>query len=177
MIIITGLSGSGKSTMGPELAKYLGDQKAYLDEDPSFKQDKPKVKYQGRDVNLWDAEEAIDFDDLSTRTLLKVANHQRVVLTGFYFPPSFLQTLPVEKIIVLDISPEISIARRQKSKSLSSPAKGFDLDKDRWMVENYTYPFFKKGLENLENSFHGLVYHIDATQEPFVVWKELLGLI
>lgn len=178
LVVVTGLSGSGKSYMGPKLAEYLGDQEAYLDEDKSFKSSSqmPRIEFRGREVTLWDSEESVDIQNLRERISKKSTFHRRVVVTGFYLPPHLLEDFPVEVYIVLDIDPKTSLERRQRSKAPLAASGKFDPDKDKWMMENYTFPFYQKGLRKIEGQKSVKVHHIDASKSPEEVWEDIKKL-
>ncbi len=90
LIVITGLSGSGKSTQGRDLAGFLGA--AYIDQDKSFihPRDMGTVEYKGREVPLYDQESSLDFIRLREAIAAKSFSTKKVVLVGFYLPPKVL---------------------------------------------------------------------------------------
>jgi len=183
LIIVLGLSGAGKSTLGPNIAEYLGS--AYLDEDQFFRPHKemPVVDYPAKDrvlksrqTKLWDHENSIDFAAMTKAINKKFKEHTLVVFTGFYVPPDILLGwgYVIDRFLIFDICPEVSLARRQHSKAVKSPGGKWDVKKDRWMMENYTWPFYQKGLKLVENSAKRLGYaiqHIPAEGNPSEVWS------
>lgn len=182
LIVVLGLSGAGKSTLGPNIAEYLGS--AYLDEDQFFRPSKemPVVDYMAKDrvlksrqTKLWDHENSIDFFAMAKAINKKFKEHSLVVLTGFYVPPDILLGwgYTVDRFLILDISPETSLSRRQHSKAVLSPNGEWDAKKDEWMMENYTWPFYQKGLTLVENSAERIGYqiqHVPAEGNQGEVW-------
>jgi hypothetical protein len=136
----------------------------------------PRVEFRGREVTLWDSEESVDVQNLRERISKKSALHHKVVVTGFYLPPHILEDFPIEEYIVLDIDPKLSLERRQRSKSMLATSGKFDPDKDRWMMENYTFPFYQKGLRKVEEQNSVRIYHIDASRSPEEVWEDIKKL-
>lgn len=176
VIIITGLSGAGKSTIGPKLADYLGAD--YIDQDRFYRHPStfPLVATpSGKKVRLWDHEGCIDFDRLVEGVWTKLRTTQTVILTGFYLPPKLLSSLPVVRYLILDIDYEICLTRRAKSKSILAAPRKFDTNQDRWMVETYVLPFYQKGLDQILTS--GMrVDRVQAGPKNDQVWSSVKGL-
>ena len=173
LIVITGMSGCGKSTVGPKLAEHLGA--GYLDEDKFYipKDEMPKVDYKGRKVTLWDDEKCINFPALKEAICKKSVERKFVVLTGFYLPPGFLDEFPIEAYVILNIDEETSLERRQKSKTIMAASGVFDLEKDKWMIKNYVIPFNQKGLRKVRSATHFPVHEINGLGTKEEVWSRV----
>lgn len=176
LIIISGLSGAGKSTIGPMLADYLDAD--YIDQDKFFRRPStfPLVATpKGKKVRLYDHESCIDFDRMTNIISDRLKRFETVVLSGFYLPPKFFSDLPLTRYIVLDIDYEVCLARRAKSKAILAAPRKFDTEQDRWMVETYVLPFYREGLDQILMS--GVkVDRIQADVKSDIVWSEVKKL-
>jgi thymidylate kinase len=183
LIIITGLSGSGKSTLGERLANHLSSptrRVTHIDEDDFYFHPStfPTAKYEGKNVRIWDHESCVDFDRMC-HNVVEALKSRLVILTGFFLPPHvmfpILEVVTPAVYIVLNIPPEVSLQRRAVSKGSRkapsgiappSPSSGWNLDKDKWMMEKFIYPFYEVGqtlLRESESSKKWKIETIDGT--------------
>jgi thymidylate kinase len=174
VIVITGLSGSGKTSQGRDLAGFL--DAAYIDQDKSFihPRDMGTVDYKGHPVPLYDQESSIDFLFLRETVAAKSFSKRKVILVGFYLPPKVLENFNVTKYIILNIDQETSMERRKRSKSRSGR---WNAVKDEWMVKNYVVPFYQKGIRKMkETDGEYDIVEIDATRSREEVWNDVKAL-
>lgn len=151
LVVISGISGSGKSTIGEKVAEELGW--SYLDMDTFYLQMKPIVRLStGETVTNWDTLEAIDVNKLKER-LRQLLERNNVLFTGFAPDPTIFPVRPTvhihlgtgrnaEEII------ERSILSRRRSKGFT----GQKAVKDERMVREIVYPFYEKVM-------NGFGYH------------------
>lgn len=177
LIVITGFSGAGKSTMGLRLATRL--DAGYVDEDKFFvrRELMPKVTYQGKPTSLYDHEKSIDFTRFREAIAKKSIGRKRVVVTGFFLPPKALEEFPIEKYIILDLDEETCIQRRQVSKAELAKSGKFDLEKDTWMVKNYVIPFTRKGIRKIKETLGVPWEVIDGKLPKNEVWKKIKEMV
>jgi shikimate kinase len=149
MIVLFGISTSGKSTLGEVLAKNLGYH--WIDIDTFYKKEKPKITLRGvPGVENWDTIDAINEDNL----IAECKWYKNVVLSAFIISDPLLKKITHNyKIFLLktgsnaEEEKERCIASRIVSKRFKTQAKQ---DKDRAMVEDILYTAYQDALTKLE---------------------------
>jgi hypothetical protein len=171
LIIISGISGSGKTTVGRAVAERLGY--AFVDQDSFYRDDKPRFTLpDGHTASNWDCAEALDLVGLR-RKLVNLLRTQNVVFTAFAPVDEWIGTNKirdlghtVKHIHLATTGPgtnvskysELAIKRcidaRIVSKNLITREQKA---KDDYMVRNVVYPAY---LENQKNYYPDCV--VDA---------------
>jgi len=125
-ILISGISGSGKSLIGSVLAERLGYQ--FVEGDSFYLKDKPKATLSnGGTVSNWDTPEAIDWN-LLNKTCRGLLYEKSIVLVTF-LPLVELFDFPIHCHIRLEVGENVSekcICSRSSSKNFSSEKKNLD---------------------------------------------------
>lgn len=149
VILLSGLSGCGKTTIGPALAAALPNY-VFVEGDTFYREAKPTVVLSnGARVLDWDSAEAIDWDKLNAEveTCLRAAN---VVLVTF-LPRLDLMSFAVAlhlRLAYADAGRQDDIAccvaARRASKRFNSPAKQ---ERDELMVHEVVYPTYERAVK------------------------------
>lgn len=163
-LVISGISGSGKSTIGQKLAESLN--LTYLDLDSFYLPQKPVVTLSnGSQVKNWDTLEALDIETFKMTVREKVP--QGLILVGFAITDEILEIKPNLHIHLStgrnkeDIIKRC-IASRRQSKGFKDddfePLRNGKIRIDEIMVREIVYPFY---LDTVSKST------IDYTVEVF----------
>jgi adenylate kinase family enzyme len=153
-LVISGISGSGKSTVGRYLSKELN--MPYLDLDEFYLPQKPIVTLSsGRKIKNWDTFESLDFSMLDFIIHDRMTNSGNLIFTGFamrdeIFSGNLIPDCHIhlstgknkEEII------DRCIAARKQSKNLS--------DVDELVVKELVYPFYVETLS--KSTIHHTIY-------------------
>lgn len=142
-IVISGLSGAGKTTLGRVLAAKLG--LPFMDIDDFYRPLKPMVTLSnGMRVKNWDSLEALDIPR-AREAILHYLNSTGLVLVGFALRDDVLPVIPDMHIHLItgstkeEVIEKCILARRQSK----SPR---DFQRDALMVNEVVYPFYMDTL-------------------------------
>jgi gluconate kinase len=145
--MISGISGTGKTTIGKMVAKYKNW--TFIDQDSFYLQEKPLIMLSlGIKVKNWDCIESIDWHKLNNE-VKKTLQLNNVLLVGFALWSSYI-SFPVEKHIHLfygtGIDNDIILCyfNRKESKNLTND----NILKDISIIKELVFPFYFKTLEN-----------------------------
>lgn len=184
LIFISGLSGSGKTTIGKALVKTLNETGDYdhpwlfKDQDDFFVPTKPKIKLSnGKTKSNWDSTESIDWDSL-IEWLSNHIDHYNIVLVGFCLR-SDLIPYPHDCHIHLTYDKENEtrcIESRLKSKStyLTTPEK---IREDQLMVREVIIPFYQETLSKSDVSDMIEIYEGDKRKNINVLLDQIMILL
>ena len=173
-IVINGISGSGKTTIGQYLSKIL--KYDFIDLDSFYKKDKPKIILNGKTVSNWDCIEALDIEKMHET----VNKKENVVLVGFALTKKVISGIK-HKIINIHLKTgndddtiyERCIQARKISKNFNKEKEKMD----KLMVKNVTLPFYKKICE--EEYFDKLVevFHSNERRKIKEIIEEIILFI
>lgn len=139
IIGITGVSGSGKTTVGKRLAEILDYQ--FIDLDEFFLPNKPKIILSnGKERSNWDSLQSIDISAFQN----KIKQYKKVIVVGFalidrIFPIKPKCTIWLKTGINKEVVIERCIENRIKSKKIDNKEKQ---EEDELMVREVVYPNF-----------------------------------
>ncbi len=136
-LVITGISGSGKTTIGKELAKYLNLN--FLDLDSFYLIDKPLITLSnGMKVKNWDCLESLDIE--AVKLAVKEKALQGLVFVGFAICDELLPIKPDYHIhLSTGKTKEEIINKCIDSRKKSKPFKD---NRDELVVKEIVYPFY-----------------------------------
>lgn len=151
LYVISGISGSGKTTIGSSVVKEFGPDFVFLDQDVFYTGKCDRVKLSnGADVKNWDTFTALDIERMKATVsdYLKTVN---VVLVGFALPEDALPCKADVHVHLVTADNKRDLEDRCiKARKLSKPA--VDHDNDVLTVKELVVPFY-----------HGVVVDSDIT--------------
>lgn len=139
LIIISGISGAGKTTLARALVSHLGSDYKFVDADAYYMNAKPRVTLSnGQSASNWDCFEAMDPD--FPQHIASHLTQSHVVLAGFALPDEILPVRPLAHIHLLTAYTATNL--EQRCLQARAQAKSIDVDKDQRMVREYVIPFY-----------------------------------
>lgn len=181
LIVLTGKSGSGKSSMAKRLCEHINvHNHIIIDQDSYWSNTPPTVSYENRDVKLYDSVDAIVWDALCEDLVGALKKHEYVIFTAFLIPPEKFQDLFASASSIcafeFDISDKISIERRRQSKAALYAARGkpFDPKLDKWMVRLYTAPLYKSWIKSFRKKYHPTLIGAEFPED--MVWSIFMNI-
>jgi uridine kinase len=139
-VVLSGLSGSGKSTIGKMFAEKHNYE--YVDGDWFFHKVKPQVTLSsGEVVSNWDCPEAVDWEALNDYVNQRLFVRNVILVT--FIPLIERYRFHVSKHITLSMGEkelDICIQARKVSKNMKTEDR---IRKDELVVKEYVYPFYK----------------------------------
>lgn len=158
LYLISGLSGTGKTTLGRYAANLLGAQ--FIDQDTFYRKEKPLVVLSnGIRTRNWDCIEAIDWEKMETE-VLNALEQSYVVLVGFALREENLSRLSSwktkEHIELIYGDQELA-----RCKAARATAKTIDPLKDHHIVEELVFPFYLETRTKSKYDRTVCVYHGD----------------
>ncbi|CAK7994910.1 Hypothetical protein POVR1_LOCUS428 [uncultured virus] len=165
-ILISGLSGSGKTTVGKLLEGWT-----FIDGDDFFLPHKPKVKLSnGETVSNWDCPEAIDWKELNITVKQKLLEGNVVFVT--FLPMIEKYEFVVDYHVRLYMGEglvEKCLAARIASKNIKSQTR---IQRDQLVVQEYVIPMYMKMSErDVDASIN--VYDGSIRKNPSDLAKEI----
>lgn len=159
LYVISGISGSGKTTIGKEVAMKVGA--TFIDQDWYFVDKKPQVTLSnGMIVSNYDCLEAID-PNFSNDIAQKLKLYP-IVLVGFALSRNMLPVPPIIHIhlVTSDNDNELEMRCLQAR----SQAKTVNPIKDLLMVKEVVIPFYKYICDNSDITHYMNVYSNEGTR-------------
>ena len=146
LVFLSGLSGTGKTTIGKAFVeKYKDEGWIFKDQDDFFRDEKPKVTLSNGSVKSnWDCKEALDFQAINE--WLYEHRDENVMFVGFALIPKWVF---IEPTVYIDLSydgdyDERCIENRKKSKGY----EGKKAEDDILMVKEVIMPFYIYIIKN-----------------------------
>ncbi|HSW76884.1 MAG TPA: hypothetical protein VLG50_07550 [Candidatus Saccharimonadales bacterium] len=182
LIFISGISGTGKSTIGRLLTSFLSNA-IWIDQDLFYKFKKPKIKSPYGDLDNWDDDDSIDYQQFENRILSAKKQYDHVIVTGFalrhYLLPHINPDYHFLFTFLLPVTDENNInyiiRARQQSKNFNTQLKK---DKDMWMVIHVVWPYYLKTLLYIDNLYIIKVLDSDYQYiDKFKLVNDILNII
>ena len=159
IIALSGISGSGKTTIGRILAKEIGG--IFIDQDWYFKKKKPFIRLSnGETVPNYDTDAAIDIKKMNENIRNKFVLNLPIIIAGFALREYFFDRDTKPDIhFHIRIPKQLSLETRLKVKKFSDKAKKNEI----YMFNEVVFPYY---LQTLEKS--KIDYFINGTNEDGV---------
>lgn len=187
LIVLTGKSGSGKSTIATRLMESLchgtnmsdgANACIIIDQDQYWSNTPPTVVYENLDVKLYDSVDAIIWDALCDDLVRALKEYDYVIFAAFLIPKGKFQDLfgsASMRAFEFDISGKTSIKRRCESKSTPYTARGktFNPKFDKWMVKSYAVPLYKSWIKSFRKRYNPTLITAELPEDT--VWSEFMN--
>ena len=184
LVAISGLSGSGKTTIGKKLAKEHGAK--FIDLDKYFvpKENIPRTKLSnGEYVTNYDCYEAINWQKFWEDVDKSLYKYELVVIVGYCLPiteEQFFITYGEDRDydyhfhLHLKLDKEECKKRRVASKGLT----GDKIEKDGLEVDEIVWPFYKQNYYHSGDlNYRHIDEVVDATKSPNIVFEHISGIL
>lgn len=184
IIAISGLSGTGKTTLGKKLVEYFNSclkfyqssrkypeddyQKwIFIDQDSFYKKDKPLIRLKsGKQVKNWDSLEAIDFQLFNDTVISYLLQGKNIIVVGFALWKEYLH-FDINYHILLSFGDIRKMKEENEIRCFyyRQQSKKIDPQKEIEMIQELVIPFYVETLQHLSIDQVIDTFHLDGKRK------------
>lgn len=160
VIVISGLSGSGKTTVAKKIAKDFNIE--LIEQFDFYKKDYNETIVLNKDTKIinWDSDDAIDWDKFNS--VVNEKKHSGVIIAGMSFPTDLIE-FPIDFHIHLHVPKQVTLERRRAylSRHQDEFPESFseiDTNLDKLKLNKLTYPYYLESKNKMN-----ITKYINAT--------------